>query len=144
MNEYAALKQRQQEEINAFPMMFAFSNKQFSEGMAKLGLNVDDTDKIYRLGNTGGYIRKTDSEALHQLMAKHDKELNDAIAADKTGEGFIFQMFNYELANHEYNYTGDLEDTLDALDYTPDQINADKRLRHGLTKAVEHQRKRGA
>ena len=44
-------------------------------------------------------------------------------------------MFLCELANHEYNYTEDVEETLDALGYTWEQIMADKRLLHGLKMA---------
>ena len=66
------------------------------------------------------------------------EEKQDAIAADLTGDGFIFDMFVYELANHEYCITYDLEDTLDALGLTAEQINADKRLTHGLNKAIKH------
>lgn len=54
---------------------------------------------------------------------------------DKTGDGFIYQMFLCELSNHEYNYTEDVEETLDALGYTWEQIMADKRLLHGLKMA---------
>lgn len=61
--------------------------------------------------------------------------LDPAIAEDKTGDGFIYQMFLCELANHEYNYTEDVEETLDALGYTWEQIMADKRLLHGLKMA---------
>ena len=38
---------------------------------------------------------------------------------------------------HEYGYTGDLEDTLDALGYTAEEINADERLLRGLNKAAD-------
>ena len=48
MNRYADLKQRQQQEFSAFPMQFAFSDQQFAEGMAALGLEPTDTDKIWR------------------------------------------------------------------------------------------------
>ena len=32
-------------------------------------------------------------------------------------------MFRYELSNHEYVYTRDLQDTLDALGLTIEEIN---------------------
>ena len=44
-------------------------------------------------------------------------------------------MFLAELADHEYGYTGDDDDTLDALGYTMEQVMADKRLLHGFEKA---------
>lgn len=69
------------------------------------------------------------------MLNRFVKEREEAIAADKTEEGFIYHMFLYELANHEYCITFDLEETLDALDLTMEQINADKRLLRGLQKA---------
>ncbi|MBQ9167937.1 MAG: hypothetical protein IJX67_05970 [Oscillospiraceae bacterium] len=138
-NQYITLKEKQQQEINDFPMFFAFSQKQFEEGMEKLGLAPEDTDKIYKLGHTGGFYRKTDAQALHELFDRHAKEKAEAIAADTTGEGYIYDMFNYELANHEYGYTRDLEPTLDALGLTVEEINADERLLRGLQKARKEQ-----
>lgn len=139
MNAYKVLKEKHQNEFNEFPMMFAFSNAQFAEGMKKLGLKPTDTDKIYSFGG-GGYYRKTDSAALKELLLKHAKEMQEAMENDLTGEGFIFDMFNYELANHEYGYTNDLEDTLDSLNLTLDQINSNPQLKHGLEKAIKAQR----
>lgn len=139
MNKYAELRQKQQEEFNALPLGFAFGDKQFEEMMEKWGLNAhkqSDLDKIYSIGY-GGYIQKKDAEQFHQTRARHDAEMEAAIAEDKTGDGFIYQMFLYELANHEYGYTGELEDTLDALGYTAEDINADKRLLHGLERATK-------
>lgn len=133
-NAYLTLKQKQQEEANNFPMVFAFDNRQFEEAMAKLGLTAGDTDKIYSIGG-GGFIRKTDSAPFEEMFERHAAEMQEAVDADATGEGFIFQMFDYELANHEYGYTGDIEPTLNALDLTMDDVKADKRLLHGLAKA---------
>ena len=47
MNRYADLKQRQQQEFSAFPMQFAFSNQQFAEAMAALGLEPTDTGRLH-------------------------------------------------------------------------------------------------
>ena len=132
---YVELKNRQQAEFNKFPLGFAFSNSQFKEMMEKWGLKETDTDKIYSIGS-GGYIRKSDHATFHEMSDRHSKEFNQAIAEDKTGEGFIYQMFLYELNNHEYGYTGDESDTLDALGYTEKDINSDERLLHGLKKAM--------
>lgn len=138
MNKYQELRQKQQAEVEAFPMFFAFNRKQFDEGMRSLGLDPADVKEIYSLGNTGGFYRKSDAPALHEMMDRHDKEMEDAIAADPTGDGFIFDMFDYELANHEYNYTHDPEPTLDALGMTMEQIKSDPRLLHGWRKATRY------
>lgn len=136
MNQYQILKDRQQKEFNAFPMGAAFSQKQFDEMMAKWGLLPADTDKILHIGG-GCYIRKTDRDAFHELVDKLDREKQEAIAADTTGDGIIKDMFLYELANHEYCITYDLDDTLDALGLTVEEINADPRLLRGLEKALK-------
>ena len=134
MNTYQELKDRHQKEMDAFPLGAAFSNKQFEEMMQKWGLTVDDTDKICSIG-AGCFIRKTDKEAFFNMLKKFKDETDAAIAADKTGDGFIYDMFYYELANHEYCITYEYDETFDALDLTEEQVNADKRLLHGLQKA---------
>lgn len=131
MNRYLQLKTKHQEEFNKFPILFAFSDKQFIEGMEKLGLTEQDTDKVVAIG-AGGFIRKTDKEQLLEMMERHDDEMNEQIEQDTTGEGFIREMFEYELANHEYSYTLELDDTLDALGLTFDDINQNPALKKGL------------
>ena len=122
--------------MNAFPLGAAFSDKQFEEMMQKWGLTVNDADKICSIGG-GCFIRKSDKAAFFEMLDRFKKEREDAIAADKTGKGYIYDMFLYELANHEYCITYDLTDTLDALNLTAEQVNEDKRLLHGLNKAVK-------
>lgn len=136
MNRYAEMRQRQQEEVNALPLGFAFGNKQFDEMMRGWGLDPDkDVDKIFRIP-AGGYVQKKDAPLLHETVDRHDAELQAAIAEDATGEGFIYEMFLCELDNHEYGYTRDTEDTLDALGYTADEVLGDPRLKRGIEKAV--------
>ena len=143
MNKYAELRQRQQEEFDALPLGFAFGRKQFDEMMRGWGLDPEkDTGKIYSIG-AGGYVQKKDADLLHQTRERHDKEMADAISADETGEGFIYQMFLCELDNHEYGYTGDSEDTLDALGLTAQEVAADQRLLRGFVKAKNEILKRG-
>lgn len=141
IESYEAMKQRHQKDINDFPMFFAFSNDQFDKGMKSLELNPGDTDKIYKLGNTGGYYRRDDAEKLHDMFDKQEKELREAIAADSTGEGFIFEMFNYELGNHEYVLTHNISDTLEALGLTAEEVNENGALLRGLKKAIKFQKR---
>ena len=137
--KYLELKQRQQKEVNDFPFGFAFSNQQFKEMMEKFGLKETDTDKIYSIG-AGGYIRKSDSNAFDEMFKRHRKEIEDEIEKDKKGTGFIYSMFRYELANHEYCITYDIERTLDALGLTLDEINKKENLLNGLRKALKEYR----
>lgn len=137
MNQYKALKDLRQKEFEEFPMMFAFTEKSFNEGLEKLGLKPDEKDQLILLGNTGGYIRKRDKQAFLEMCARHDKALAEAIAADPDGMGFIYDMFLYELRNHEYGYTGETSDTLEHLGYKDEDIDADPRLDRGLTAACK-------
>ena len=138
MNRYAEMRQRQQQEVNALPIGFAFSNRQFEEMMRGWGLDPEkDLDKIYKLGSTGGFYQKTDAQLIRNTFNRHEEELQTAIKEDKTGNGFIYEMFLNELADHEYGYTGEYEDTLDAMGYTREEVQADKRLLHGLEKAAQ-------
>ena len=135
-DELRAIQHERFEEWTAGKMFFAFSMEQFREGMESIGLDPDkDQNKIYRIPG-GGYIRKSDAEAFHKLMQKNADELQEAIAADQTGEGFIYQMFKSEMYNHEYGYTEDLSDTLDALGMEYEDIEKNPALSHGLAKAA--------
>lgn len=135
-NLYKELKNKQQQEVNNFPMFFAFSREQFEEGIKELGLTKDDRDKIHSIG-AGGFIKRSDSEAMNEMFSKHEKEIKEAIINDQTGEGFIYDMFKYELNNHEYGYTGIVSDAIAALGLTMKDINKNEKLLHGLTKACK-------
>lgn len=133
-NLYLELSEKRRQGINNFPMFFAFTKAQFAEGMKRLGLEAEDKDKVVR-GWAGAIYRKSDSQRLKDMLLGFDKEHQEAIANDKTGEGFIYDMFRYELANHEYTYTMEVDQTLDALGMTIEEVEADKRLLSGLLKA---------
>lgn len=136
MNAYKQMKDRHQKQLNDFPIMFAFSNKQFDEGMKKLGLEKDQTNMVLDIGN-GGFIKKESLEEFDNMFEQQEKELKTAIEADQTGEGFILEMFRYELGNHEYSYTRDLNDTLQALDLSMTSINERPNLKKGLELAIK-------
>ena len=138
MNKYKELRVRQQSEVNALPLAFAFSNRQFDEMMKGWGLDPEkDLDKIVSIG-AGGFIQKKDRSLMHETFDRHERELKEAIAADETGEGFIFDMFLCELDNHEYGYTGDTSEAMEALGFTAQEVVDDPRLNRGICMA--HQR----
>ena len=132
MNKYSEMKKCHQERINALPLMFAFSDKQFKEGMERWGLTENDTDKIYKLGSTGGFYQRKDSTLIFSTFEENENEINEAINADHDGTGFIKDMFIYELANPEYCITYDLEPTLAALNLSEDDVLNNDKLLNGL------------
>ena len=77
METYQELKARHEKEVNALPLGFAFSEEQFEEMKLKLG--VKENSELYRLGNTGGFYRKVDSELIHNTFKRHVEERRNAI-----------------------------------------------------------------
>lgn len=136
MNPYLTLKEKHQKEINEFPFGFCFNDQQYNEMMANWGLTPEDTDKIYSIGG-GGYIRKSDSEAMNEMFDRHEREVEAARTENKND--YLYHMFNYELANHEYGYTYDATDTLDALGLTMEEIEADERMLEAFKRAIKNQ-----
>lgn len=133
MNSYIELKNTIQKEINQFPIGFAFSKEQFEQ--TKRNWNISDNDELVSIG--GGFIRKTDRDAFTVLLSRSNAAIAEAIAADQDGTGFIKDMFLAELANHEYCYTGDLTETLEAVNMTAEQVKADPALLNGLKLALQ-------
>ena len=135
MNKYKELKNKHQEEVNNFPMFFAFNKNQFLQGCSQLGIDPKRKDLLITIGQ-GGFILKTDYPKFEEMINRHADEMQAAINEDKTGEGFIKDMFRYELVNHEYSYTRDISDAIYALDLTIDDINKSEKLIKGLHLAV--------
>ena len=138
MSAYTELKDRHQKEVNAFPMFFAFDQEAFDKGMESFGLTPAETNKINKFGGSGRYFLKSDTGRLNEMFDRHERERKEAIDGDTTGKGYILLMFKYELANHEYIYTQDTEDTLNALGLTMKEIEASKPLTRGLDLAIKY------
>ena len=143
---YEEYKNQRQSEFNALPIFFAFNMEQFAREMEKRGLTVDDTDKVYRFGNGGFYLR-SDAPIIREFMNKpdHIRELmNDPEFAESA--------FYYEMGNHEYHintYQGDWDvcscfgscdygeekdyrDYLKEMGYSPEVISAFRTARDHL------------
>lgn len=136
MESYEAMQKRHQQEVNAFPMKWAFNNRQLEQGMRELGLNPLQTNEIVGIGG-GGFIRRSDKQAFIDMFKRQNAEQKAALAAQKTGDEYAYQMFLHELGNHEYVITGDLSDTLDACGLSAEQINNDPKLRKALARAIK-------
>lgn len=142
MESYRELRERQQREFNELPLGFAFSDEQFNEMMKKWGLDPEkDQDKICRIP-AGGFIQKKDRAHFHEVVKRQDAEMEAAKASDKDGTGFLYQMFLFELDNHEYGYTGEYEDTLESLGLTMKDVHKSVRLTRALEKAAKEIRER--
>ena len=118
---YRELKDKQQQEVNDFPLMFAFGQKQFDEMLAKNNITPKD---IYSIG-AGGYVRKTDAPAMSAMFDRHKKEL----AAAKKQIKFLKEAFIYEMGNHEYCITFDSDEVLAACGITEEDYKNNEDVR---------------
>ncbi len=129
MESYKEMRERQQQEVNAFPFGFAFSNEQFEEMMKKIPL--DDGDKYYSIG-AGGYVRGKDIPAMEEMFKRHKAEKQALKKSNKK----MYDGFIYELYNHEYIYSEDDATVLGIFGYTVDDLETDKELARIYGKAV--------
>ena len=105
---YQEWKEKNQKEFNDLPIFFAFDREQFKRAMEERGLTENDTDKIYRLGDSGGYYLRTDSHIIKAYFEKDGDDLRELMK----DHDFAVSAFRYEMDNHEYAinyYQGDWE-----------------------------------
>lgn len=144
MNQYEIMRKRHHDEYAEFPLHFAFGDEQLKRKFAELGLDPEkDLDKITIIPGTGGFFLKQYEPAFNEMNERQSRELREAIAADATGDGFIFEMFRSELSNCEFGYDEEMavEGMLSAVGLTLEEIHGDPRLNHGYEKAKEDLRK---
>lgn len=112
-NFYIDYKEKLQKEFDNFPMFFAFSEKQFKEGVAKLGFDNEDKSLkgvLVSIG-AGGHIRTSDKQAYMDLVDKMHKRLKTALK----DENFLLEALIYEMNNYEFSYSGNFEEILNSL-----------------------------
>lgn len=129
--DYQSMKQRHADELNSFDgIFFAFSNKQFEEGLAKVGGTAKD---LCRLPG-GGFIRKDRSNAFSGMFKRHEAERKACMSNRKA----LLDALSHELANHEYCITLDPTDALEALGLSRDDVPVDilKKARRNACREV--------
>ena len=113
-----------QKEIDAFPLVFAFNDEQFREGITKTwGLdasNPDDLKQIRKLPMNGGFILAKDVKRFLELLDRHDKEKKEFANSFKN----LVDIIVYEMNNHEYSYCpyeveDEIRDTLETYQNHP-------------------------
>ena len=131
-NEWFNIKQQKVNDFLSKYCFFAFSQSQFEEGMNKLGLTMEQTDKIVSIG-AGGYMLKEYVSNYNDLADQIHKEQQQALQ----DPDFAFSAFYSELNNHEYSYTGDPRDALDALGLSADEVLNNETLLQAYKRATE-------
>lgn len=126
---YLDLKKRHEEEFADFPVAYAFSDKQLTEALEKLGAEKSECVTVF---GHGDIVKKKDVPALFALLKRHTKELHDALL----DVDFAEAAFLYEMDNHEYaiNWDGDA-DVLAAF-----SLDGEKLVNMGLLEAYQKAR----
>lgn len=135
-NIYIELKKRQQQRMSDFLdqyAFFAFNNDQLEKGLQKLGATKEDIVSI----GAGGFITADQVQTYCKMLMKHAAERQEALDNPETGAMYAFQMFLCELADHEYTWTQDTEETLEALGYTNEDVESNPKLKAALKKAMD-------
>ncbi len=129
VNLYLQLNNATQKEVDNFPIRFAFSNEQLEKGLKELGVKKSEVISV----GMGGFIRKKDVDKYLAMRKKHNIK-HAEMMKNKT---YVYQMFRYELANHEFVCTGDYEDTLDSVGLTMKKVNANPMWQEQLERATK-------
>ena len=130
MNNYLTLKKKHEKEINKFPLMFAFDEEQLNDGLKKLNTTRENLRSI----GAGRCLKSEDVKNWQNLLLKQSKEHKDAYTKNKV---YAYEMFKYELGNHEFIITYDETDTLNSLNLTSEDLNKNKELLKQFEKAKE-------
>jgi hypothetical protein len=98
-------------------LFFAFSDSQLKEGLEKYPLA--EGDKLVSIG-ASGYCPKSKAAILSDGLKQIEKDYKKAIQDNKQRRANIL----YELKNREAFYTGEIEETAEALgeDYTREEV----------------------
>ena len=129
---YPKLIDVHRKELDAFPIVYAFSDKQVQEGLKKLG--VDSVNECTTVFGHGDIMRKEDAPKFIDMLERHSNAIKDLIISD---EQVAEAAFRYEMDNHEYaiNWDGD-EEILRCFGMDYDDLS-----KHGLEDAYRRARK---
>lgn len=134
-NIYLELKAKRQEEIDNFPIGFAFTDSQVPDMLERCG--TTDTKDLVSLGG-GGYIHKdklrdwNDMQIRHELQ--HTKLINES--KGRTDGGYLYEAVKYELGNHEYIITHETQDALNAIGLSLEEAYGDVLIAQTVDAAV--------
>ena len=107
LSQYLDMVKRHIQEIEEFPMKYAFSEEQLQEALKQLGAKREECISFY-----GCIMKKSDIPKYKEMCAKQEAEIRKALK----NEEFAKEAFRYEMDNHEYaiNWEGD-ENVLSSL-----------------------------
>lgn len=133
---YTTFKERQKKKVDDFiaaNCFFAFTEEDFKAGAKKL--NASPENKLISIG-AGGFILAKKKSEMKELLEEMRLEKREYLKNDEQLKDAIF----YELGNHEYNYTYDATEALDALSLSDEYLESVKGLKEKVAKIVKSYR----
>lgn len=100
---YLDLQEKHRQEINEFPIAYAFSDEQLQEALVKLG--VKSTKECVTVFGHGDIVKRENAKPFLDMLKRHTQEVKEAMKDKEFAEA----AFRYEMDNHEYaiNWGGD-------------------------------------
>lgn len=100
---YLDLLDEHREEINNFPIAYAFDNKQLEEALKKLNATKEECVTIF---GHGDIVKKENAKSFIEMLERHSDEIKALIMSNTE---LAEAAFLYEMDNHEYaiNWDGD-------------------------------------
>ncbi len=101
---YLEMKKRHVEELNKFPIAYAFNDEQLKEALVKLG--VESIDECVTVCGHGDIVKRENAPKFIAMLERQASEVKEAL---KNDADFAYEAFRYEMDNHEYaiNWDGD-------------------------------------
>ena len=75
-----------------------------------------------------GFIKKEDKEKYLNMFKQMEQDHEEIMKNEEKGEEYMRDMCSYELWNHEYGYTYELEDAVRTMGYTMESIQKEEKL----------------
>lgn len=128
--EYLDLKSKHEEELNKFPIAYAFNDEQLARALEKLGATKEECVTVF---GHGDIVKREDADRFVAMLERHTEEIKEKLKDDVE---FAEAAFLYEMNNHEYaiNWSAD-EDVMDCF-----CINWDFIRKHCLQMAYDSAR----
>lgn len=114
------MQQAHSKEISSLPIVWMFGKKTEEEITAILQeIGAKSLSECVSIGG-GGVMRKCDTELFRDTLARQERERKQFMTEH------LFDAILCEMRNHEYGYTHDPEDTLNALGKTRKDLEENK------------------
>ena len=127
IKDYYTWKEKNNKEFNDFisaNVFFAFSNKQFQEGLDKFGIKKEEIKEKLCNYVGGGFMLKSAVKEHNKIVKKLHKTERKYLSKYKN----LYSALLYEMYNHECGYTWNFKECLYPLGFTSKDLKTNKQL----------------